>query len=497
MNYRTNGMKIKIFGVILLLLFTDSALSQSNSGISEREIKLSGNYYWGEGIRDSLDDAKKDAIMDLQYKICVTLKASSESSTIENDEGISSSFSKNIQMFSTIKLKRLEFFTKQRSDGKYLVDAYLSKENYKRMIEEISNDVIDRVKLAESTEKERGIAYAIPLYYKAYLYTYFSPDPIGYKSITYRQEYNNVRFFLETKIRSYLAELEIEQDSIYVDPSTADLITVFLNVNYLKLDVDNVEISFNLPGNPKQRIEHGKAKVFLYSQPSAIKEEYELILNVYFKGDKDLEDFNEQFPILEKQKLELDFTKIVKFDFKVTPLSDGSLKFEPIVKNLSVSSILWDFGNEVTSTDTKSIYNFTDEKPHKISLTVNGIDKMKVIKVVNNKGEIIEEEKADYSKDGKLLHPIVNNLLQRKTFDTLIQELINYKKDGKLLFSLKSSDFIDLAKCYGIVIDRVSRKVVGFLSPGKKNRTDLTVNENVEDYRVKFKGKGIIWFQLN
>lgn len=487
---------IKIILVLLAVLFNVINAQIANK-ITEREIKLSGNYFWGEGIRDTLKEAKQDAILDLQYKISVTLRATSESKVSENSEGVNSSFNKNIKMFSTIKLKRLEFFQKERSDGKYLVDAYISKENYKKLINEIKNDVTDRVKLAETMEREKGIVRAIPTYYLAYLNTFYSPDPIPYKSVTYKQDYSNVRFFLETKIRSYLAELEIKQDSITIDPATKELITVNLDVNYLKLNVDNVEISFNIPGNPKQRVEQGKAKLFLYSQPSAIKDEYEVNLSVNFNNSSDLAEFNKEFGITEKQKVVLDFTKLVKFDFKVKPLDGGAIQFEPVVENLSVSSILWDFGNGVTSNDLKSIYTFVEDSIHKVSLTVNGLDEMKVVKYIDASGKIVEEIDYNSNTNDKKTNPILEALSKRKTFDTVIEELIKYKKEGKLIFSVKSKDFVDISLCYGMIVDPSTRKILSIISPGKNKRVNILNGKTVPDYRIKYKGKGIIWFQLN
>jgi hypothetical protein len=408
-------MKKELVLFIAVVLLGNVVFAQSGKEITEKEIITSGNYFCGEGFRDSIADAKQDAVMDLQYKISVNLTSASESQVKENDDGISSSYSKNIKMFSTIKLKGLQFFIKKRSDEKYHVVAYISKEDYKKMVEEIKSDVTDRVKLAETTEKERGLVNAAPMYYDAYLYTYFSPEPISYNSITYRQAFSNVRVFLETKVRSsYLAELEISQDSILVDPSTPELIVVNLNVAYLKLPVDNVELSFNLPGNPKQKVNNGKAKLFLYSQPSAIKEDYELNINIFFDGSSDISDFNDEFPIMEKQKISLDFSKLVKFDFKVKKLPDGSLQFEPVIKNLSVSTIEWNFGKDAVSTDTKAIYNFGDDKSHTVSLTVNGLKKMKVVKKIDPTGKILENEYADYTISKNKIPPIITELIKNR-----------------------------------------------------------------------------------
>ena len=483
--------------LLALFYFTIVVRIFPQGKISEREIKLSGKYYWGEGIGATAQDAQKDALLNLQYKISVTISASSSSQMSENSQGIQSSFSKNIRMFSTLKLKGVEYFQKERSDKKIQVDAYLSKEKYKKLITEISNDVIDRVKLAEKKEREEGLISAIPLYYRAYLNTFYSPEPIPYNSVTYHQDYNNVRFFLATKVRSYLTELTITQDSISVDPSTPDLITIFLNVTYLKANVSNVEIAFNLPGNPKQRVEKGRTKIFLYSQPSNIFTDYEVNLNILFEDNSDLEDFNKQFGITEKQKIRLDFSRLVKFDFKAKLLPDSSLEFDPVVKNLSVSSVEWNFGSGATSNDSKAIYRFSDGKPHKVTLVVNNLKNLKVTKLIDKTGKVLEKEVFNSAKNKVELNPVVKELLSRKTFDTIIELLKNFKDQGKLLFSLHSEDFFDIARCYGIVVDPTSRRVVALLTPGKTKRKDILTNTIVNDIREKFKGKGIIWFQLN
>jgi len=478
--------------IILVLFFSSGGFAQE---LNEREIKLSGKYYWGEGIRDSIADAKKDAISDLQFKISLTVKSQEESKVSENNEGYSSAFTKNVKMYSALKLKGLEFFVKKQSNGKYKAIAFLSKDKFKQTIAEISQDVINKAQIAEDEELNEGVVHAINDYYTAYLMTYYSPDPISFESKTYRQKYNNIRFFLETKVKTYLAEIEITQDSLWVEPGADELINVRLSVTYLKLEADNIELRFDIPGNPKQKVENGKAKLFLYSQPSNIKENYKINISMLPPDNPELMHFHEQFGLSDTKKIVLDFGSIVKVDYKVSTLADGSLMFEAVTQNVSVSSLKWDIDNGVSSEDLKFVYRFSDEKPHKVTLTINNSKFMTISKFVDKSGKT--REVLLVQKDVEKTNPVVKELLHYKTYDTIIKKILELKNNGKLTFSFKKSDFINLNNCYGIAIDIHTRKVVGFFTPGGEKRIDLLKKEEFQDYTKRFKGKGIIWFQVN
>ena len=486
---------IKNIRNLLLISFVVLNSSFNAQQLNEREIKLSGKYYWGEGIRDSLEQAKSDAIADLQFKISATVNSQSESKVSESGDVVSAFFNKNVKVYSTIKLKGVEFFVKTHGGNKYKVVAFLSKEKYRETISEIANDVTTKAEIAEEKESTNGIISAINDYYSAYLMTYLSPDAIPFNSKTYNQQYSNIRFFLETKVKTFLAEISIEQDSLWIEPGADDLVNVSLNVTYLKLNADNLDLRFDIPGNPAQKVEDGKAKLFLYSQPSNVKEKYKIRISMPKPDNPELSSFHEQFCINDVKKIELDFSPIVSIDYKVTKLPDGSFMFEAVVKNLSVSSLKWNIDNGVSSEDVKFIYRFVDKKSHKVTLTINNSKLLTISKFVDSQGNV--NEILITKKEVDKIDPIVKELMKYKTYDTIIKKVVENKNSGKLIFSLKRSDFINLNNCYGIVIDINTREVAGFFTPGGEKRIDLLTKEEFSDYSKRYKGKGIIWFQLN
>jgi hypothetical protein len=169
--------------------------------------------------------------------------------------------------------------------------------------------------------------------------------------------------------------------------------------------------------------------------------------------------------------------------------------FEAVVKNLSVSSLKWNIDNGVSSEDVKFIYRFVDKKSHKVTLTINNSKLLTISKFVDSQGNV--NEILITKKEVDKIDPIVKELMKYKTYDTIIKKVVENKNSGKLIFSLKRSDFINLNNCYGIVIDINTREVAGFFTPGGEKRIDLLTKEEFSDYSKRYKGKGIIWFQLN
>ena len=490
-----------IWPIFLITIIFNTGLSAQ----SENLIKLSGEYYYGEGIRDSLSLAKKDAVDDLIYKISVTLKSSTEFYQRETDNELVSDFSKTTKAYSTFRLKGLNFFTKHLNNGKYQVTSYVSRDDYKISLNEIFDEVQELIKLGENIESEKGLNEAVHYYYEAYLKTFLSPDPISYITSEGGREYKNIKTFLEAKVKIFLAKLNIVLLNIIDDPSVPDLFTLDISADYNGKPIDNIEMNIDTPGNPKRLVKKGKASLFLYSQPSRPLIDYDLNLNMYYKSNSELNDFHQEFPIAEKRRISVDFSKIIKIDFKIIT-NPNELIFRPIAKNISVSKVFWDFGDGTNSNDVEPNHTYPREGIYEVKLQINGLEEFEVTKHIDSSGVLLDtkhaQKKEPVVSKKTVLDPaeqtknlIIGDLIRCEVIDDLKEKLDGYKKNGKLFFGRKS-DFIDEKNCYIIVFNPKNKKIAGFLTPQKEYRINLIDSKRIDDLTEHFKNMAALWLEI-
>ena len=75
---------IKINDLILIMLFILILNGSLLNAQTEKEIKLSGNYFWGEAEGKSVDQAKSSALQEMLFKIQVTVSADLTSKSQEH-----------------------------------------------------------------------------------------------------------------------------------------------------------------------------------------------------------------------------------------------------------------------------------------------------------------------------------------------------------------------------------------------------------------------------
>ncbi|MFH2032397.1 MAG: PKD domain-containing protein [Bacteroidota bacterium] len=489
-------MRLKI---LLLLLFTIALSAKINAQeTSERDIKLSGDYFYGEGVSDSQHTAKSSARDDLVSKISVTVKSKTELYQEENDFGLQSDYNKSSKIFSILKLKGLQYLEKFRN-GKYQVIAYLSKEDYNRTMKEIADDVRDILTIAENMERDDGAASAISFFYKAYLKTILSPNPINFKSQLSNSEYNNVKTFLETKIQTFQKKIDYKINALKVDPAAQDLITIDLQADFRYKPVENIEVRLNLPGNPAMQIKSGKASLFLYEQPSELLKDFEIISQIYFNENSELMELHKEFPVEVRQTVQIDFTPIVKIDFTVKKNEQGMLEFIHKVNNLSVSRLEWEMGDNTFSNDQKVLHQYRKDGLYEVTLTVNGLKELKVKKQIDQDG-VIHGEKASYllsTEVKKYSNEITDWLIKAKGYQNVLKYLSDLKTTGKIVVGRKDN-FINPEICYVVLFNKESDMVESVISPQVENyRIDLSLSERLEDYRKKYIGKTEIWLTIN
>jgi hypothetical protein len=498
-----NIMKIKSIQAVLIFIvmsFQGYVYSQS-----ERDIKLSGAYYYGEGIRDSLHLAKVDAREDLLFKISANIISEASSTTEEDAAEVSSNYRQTTKLYSSLKLKGIKFYDKIMPDGRVKVLAYISLEDYRKSIDDIIVSIGEEVRLAERIENEYGMNSAVGLYYEAFLKSYYCPEAIPFKSSIYNEEYSNVRPLLESKIRNFLTKIDLTALDPQFDELYPDQIKIPVNANFGEERVDNVEIRFDLPGNPVRLIEKGKVSMFLYSHPTKTSDVFETIMSIEFDDDPELEEIHKDFGIIERQTIAVNFSNIMKLDFKVVQKEGGFLEFVPDLGVVSIAKIEWHFGDGMQSDELDPIHKYKNPGEYNVVLLLNNDEQLTVHKTISSDGRILGEtdnlnaEVQEIEVPAELGNATVAYLFNEiKQVDgdlEIIEPLKSLKLSGNLMYG-KKSQFIKPDNCYILVVSTDGTKVLGFLTPADPERLDLLTNSKIESLSKHYKNKRAIWLEI-
>lgn len=489
------------YAILLLFLFFQTSYSQN-----EREIRSSGNYFFGVGEAPSVDKAKQDAINDLVSQLHISIINSGEFNLNEEDGKVYEVFKNSIRRFTSIRLMGLRYIENEISDGEYRTIAYILRTEYQKTIENTVNDIVDHTRIAEMVEKDSDLTDAIQYYYHAYLKTFFSPKPISYTSVVNNISYNNVKNYLESKIKLFLANVTIESGGIYCDPSAQEQINVPVYVLHKGKAVKNVFAKFDLPDNPVRLVENGKSELFIIREVSQANENFIVKIWPSFDGEQELEEADELFRIMENKNITLDFSKIIDLGFTYEFIGENVVKFIPKSNKISINKIYWDFGDGEYSEAYEPIHLYKKLNNYEVKLIINSNENLacsRSIKFIDEKVEnlpIVTDEKnhshIDTIFDFSIYEiPIIENIKKKDDFEEIIDQLNKYKEAGKLVYG-KKQHFIKPDNCYVILIDPDSKKIKAILTPKKGKRKDLISNKLVSNIKADFNNHISIWVEI-
>jgi len=492
---------IETMGNIKLLFLLIPLCLQAQT---ERDIKLSGNYYWGEGEHKSEEQARNMALQDMIFKIQVTVSSEVLAKEEEIDNQYSEEFRSAVRVSSTLSLQGIDFFRKTRK-GNLVVVAYISKENYRKSIEAISKEISGLVTSIEIDEQLGNIGTLIEDYYIAYLRAFQCPEPVKFTTAD-GKKYPNIQMFLKNKIETWLTCLKITPGKVTIDASIP-MVTIPVSITDNGKPVGNIIVRLNTQDGADMEVIDGKTQFFLYMLPSAFQENIDVILAINLNRKKtkdDLYHLHESFKVTHSKNVSLDYSGLIKIGFNVYPQVSGALLFKPVYTNLSISDLTWDFGEGESSSQQNPLHNYADKNDHIVTLTFNNNPELMVKKRVSADGKVVDiskEKEPPVNVDKKkslvleLNSPVLEDLVKANDYDKLAKKLKTYKKRHKLIYG-KENTFVKPENCYIFIIHPRSKIVVAVLDKGKDERRNLKTGEMISDLSVHYRGMISIYTEV-
>ena len=472
---------------------------------TERDIKLSGEYYWGEGEHKSEEQARNMALQDMLFKIQVTVS----SEVMSREEQVNDQYNEEarsmVKASSTLSLKGVDFLNKSRK-GNQVVVAFISKADYRKSIDAISTEISGLVTSLEMDEQRGNLSGLVEDYYLAYLKAFQCPEPIKFTTAD-GQQYPNVQMFLKNKIESWLAGLTITPGKVIIDASIP-MVTVPVTISDDGKAVGNIIARLNTQDGADMEVIDGKTQFFRYMLPSAFRENMDVILAINLNREKtrgDLYQLHESFKVTQTKKISLDYTGLIKIDFNVYPQISGALLFKPVHTNLSISDLAWDFGDGEHSNQQNPLHKYANPDDHVVSLTFNNNPGMITEKRVTAEGKSVAltaKEKVPVIMEKPVktwqpvyASPVLEDLAKTDNYPELARKLSSYKKRRQLMFG-KEDTFVKPENCYIFIIHPQSKTIVAVLDKGKNERRDLKTGEMISDIGGQYRGMISIYTEV-
>ncbi len=513
---------LTLFALILLALNV-----HVHAQVDERTVKLSGNYFWGEGFGEDRQTAVNNAKRDLIERMIVRIESEANFTERDTDEEYSISLETTTNTMSRMELRGLNYLpAKERRDGSWEAIAYVSKEDFDASMSLEEERLLSALTIALKDESESRLDAAIPQYMEIWASTFYSPVPFYLNQEDHGSE-AELRSFLSNRIRNWVNTLDITVNRVR-SLSTAQNSEYYFDLGFKfnGISTSHLEISMNRPGYASHPIRNGRTSIFYDLAPEELVRQFSFTLNPIIPNSMDAEKTAILRGLLPERgiTLDIDFSDVIDIDFNVEKIGQNEFTFEPEIKDLSVYSLEWDFGDGETSTETAPTHEFENDFTGSIiSLIINGSADLTTKKRLNSSGRLdntltdsqtdtppstVESNETEVveSDDAEIRFAVpyrqktyIDNVIRQNSGESLTIYLSRLRSEGVLELGRKS-DINDPNSSYLAIVNPQNRTVVAILSPIDKGiRFNLLTNERIADSELseKFRGFGSVWFQFN
>lgn len=356
---------------MLLMLAAGTANGQPD----DYEIRMSGNYFWGEGV--SLDRAEAVSLAqgDLIGRIVTLVIAEQDHGITEDDDGFSTFYASATRTISRMELRGLDHRVRERPDGSFSVLAWLHRDDYARSIETERERQIGLAEHAAQIEREDGLNRAIPFIYRAFLNTYYFPEPLYLPDEAGRNI--EAREYYRRKLDRWASQIEITPGRPEGGNLEGDVVEIGIPLRFAvgRQAASELDVGLDIPGYGTRATIGGQTRLYLERLPSRPSETFTLRYRPALEDTRANRDWMllaESIGPFYRSNITLDFTPVITIGFTSTRVADKAYRFHSRIENLSISHVEWDFGDGTVSHEWHPAHQFsTLDPPPEITLRLN------------------------------------------------------------------------------------------------------------------------------
>ncbi|MCH8569676.1 MAG: PKD domain-containing protein [Balneolales bacterium] len=500
---------------LFLLLFSSTICFGQ---VTVEEVKLSGNFYWGEGFSADRQEAVERARQDLIERIVVVIISESDRVVREDNENLTSETELRSRSVSRMRLRGLDYISVQQRDRErtWRVTAYISKEMFEESLALEKEQLLSKLDESLRLERSGRLPDAVPLYQEIIAGSRFFPRPV-YSDASRHGARTEISQFSRDRINHFLNSLEIQFKDVRTRSTESSIEKYFdLSVTYENNPVSNIAIGLDRSGYASHTVMNGAVSLFYDRTPDARFQQFPISIEPRLADTiaDELRDVTSRTIPRRSDQLTVDFGDIIQIDFTAQHLSDNRFRFSPIVQNLSVFDIQWDFGDGNASRQNEPVHAYgRNDQSHVVTLTINQSPDLRIQKRVQPDGSLTPESehsrtpeprpavRAERSNtyDVPAGHTeFINSILGVNSGRELETLLTRLNRSGHIQHG-RRADVRRPSESYIVIIDPASLSIHALLSPVRRNeRTNLIDQRLINNAQLgdEFRGFGSIWIEF-
>lgn len=201
-----------------------------------KQVKQSGDFYWGYGISENYAEARDIALGELTSQIAVRVSSDFEQKIVEKDLDYSSTVKSIIRTHATATLRNVESITQTTYDNHVKVFCYLHKSLVTQIFDERKQLIADMVRKADQYSDELNISSSLKLYnFASILLNSLPGQSVIYEKVNYTT-------MIPTRVNEILSKIDafVLVDTLISDKERA----ITIGLTYNNEPIGSLDIAF-------------------------------------------------------------------------------------------------------------------------------------------------------------------------------------------------------------------------------------------------------------
>lgn len=390
-NNLVQRARVRTYVSVMLFIFALTLCDVIIAQPSEAEIKLSGNYHWGEGIALEKPTAEELAQQNLINRIIVMV--TSEQSSMEQEIGTeySSDFRSRSRATSRLQLRGLQYRSDQRRDRSWQVVAYIHKDTFNESLKIDEEVIFTKLSEADALRDEKQTQRAMSRYKEVYLSTFYHPVPL-FTEGNQSGPRVLVRNYAQSQLLDWMRQIDLRVADVRSRSTEQNTeLYVDLEVKDGQVPVDQLVVRVNRAGYGSHRVTSGSVSLYLDQAPdSRVQQlEVELRINPSVISDEGLQELAADVGPTFTRMVDVDYSPVIRLDMRASAVRGSQLNITPVIANLSVFSLEWQLPDGTTSRDPiLSYYRDTTNPNQVVTLVVNNSKELTAKKEITEEGQL-------------------------------------------------------------------------------------------------------------